>query len=192
MAECVGVECRNESDSLCDLCRQITDTYLAELGDLWATAHWLLPASRRPSDIKAAAMPTAKPPLDLDIFQLLDYAVEVVVGWATDVLEEKGLARPAWGSVTQNFYAALNTLRRHDDILRSSASAGDYHYSLFRVHRELRRAVRGESEGRMDGDCPSCGRRSMIHRNAHVACLTCGGSWVQGAYTVLQRNAHAG
>ena len=191
MGVCVGIECRNEADRLCDFCDQVTDVYLTELFDLWIAAHLLIPTARRPADLPATSNPpTAKPPIDLNVYMLLDYTAEVVVGWACDALDRKGLAVPRWGSVTQNVRKALMTLNRHDDILRSSDSAGDYHYGLYRVHRELRRAVRGESEGRVDGDCPGCGRRSLIHRNAHVTCLTCGVSWLQGAYTVVRATEH--
>lgn len=185
---CVGVECQTPvalPDTLCDVCVRVTGIYRDELPGLWYTAHLLLPPGRRPPDIRSAVMLGAKPPVNLHVVELLIEALDVVTYWAEIVLVANGEPSVPIANSRIMFDAAIEALVHFDRSLNTAEFAVDYHYALYRQHRQLRWLVRGESEGRIFRSCPSCGRDSLIHRNEHVTCLTCAASWLQATYQVL-------
>lgn len=193
MIRCAGIECGSEvadDGFVCADCWATRAVYRDEVYDLWRTGWLLLPPARRPPDFSShkVSVPSSSVPLDLSVLEIQDRALAVVLEWANIVRMRRELPpMRRIGAVDGLFARSLVWLRNRDFVLYDTYLSGDYLHALYRIHRDLRQLVRGNT-GRIDGACIQCGRAALLTRGDHVVCLTCGSRWLHAAY-LTHRNA---
>lgn len=177
----------------CSVCWDYRVVLRDQLPSAWVATHALLVpgAGRRDESLGHISLSRtgSSAPLRMDALNALELAVGLVVYW-TDVLAADDHVNALPAAARDGFLVerGVAMLQAADHHLGATARAAHYVCALTRIHQRFRRvADPASSPLHLHIACPSCGRLTLVQRNAdaHVQCLTCGAAWSEALWSAV-------